>query len=276
MKNIKTIRVFLTILLFAAAVGYAFFTPPAQPMAVVAPRSQIVPSMLAYSIGAILFWLVISFLGGRLYCAAFCPVGAIQDGVIFLRRKITGRVYTHRTGHYRRHGSTHYQVLVAYVVCLVAGQLAVPYVLEPWNMFCNIASVVHPDAVDASWIRLGVGATTGVVAGVVSLLAIVIWAWVADRDFCNTVCPIGTILGLGDAHTLMHIEIDPDKCINCMKCEEVCRAGCVKVVSRYVDNSRCVRCFDCLEVCDNEAIRYQHNRNRPASPLTRRVRKTTP
>lgn len=270
MKNLRTIRVFLSVLMLAAAVGYAFFSPPAHPFANISPRSQIAPSLVAVSIGGMLFWLVATVVLGRVYCASFCPIGSIQDGVIALRRRLGGRRKV--PARYRPHRRIRYHLLLIYVVCLISGFTAVPYVMEPWNMFCNIASIVHPDAVAATWLRLGTGVLTGVASGVVSLLLICIWAWYADRDFCNTVCPIGTLLGLAEQRNLMHIEIDPDRCTSCLKCEEECRAGCIKVVSRYVDNSRCVRCFDCLRDCPADAIRYQPNRNRPASPLSRRVK----
>lgn len=268
MKNLRTIRIILTLLFFAAAIAYACFPKPAHSAAALMPYTQIVPSMIAVSIGAILFWLAATFLLGRAYCAAFCPVGAIQDGVIFLHRKISPQ---RRPRRYRPHRNVRYHLLIIYIVCLISGFLAVPYLLEPWNMFLNIASAVNADATQATWIRLGTGAAAGIAAGMVSLIAIAAWAWLADRDFCNIVCPVGTVLGLPDNYQLMHVEIDPDLCINCGKCEETCRAGCIKVLSRYVDNSRCVLCFDCVAVCPNDAIRYQPNRNRPATPLSRRV-----
>lgn len=269
MKNLRIIRIVLSLLVIISAVGYAFFSPPLQPLSPLVPYTQIIPSMLAVSIGAILFWLAATFMLGRVYCACFCPVGIIQDGVIRLRKAL-GKPPRVRQA-YRPHQRIRYHILLVYVVCLLTGFLAVSYFIEPWQIFCNIASIVNPDAVAATWIRLGAGVLTGIICGIVSLLMIVVWAWVADRDFCNTVCPIGTALGLTEQYNLMHIEIDPDKCINCMKCEETCRSRCIKVAGRYVDNSRCVRCFDCLKECPNDAIRFQPNRNMPATPLSRRV-----
>lgn len=76
-------------------------------------------------------------------------------------------------------------------------------------------------------------------------------------------------------YAIYHIEINPDKCTSCGLCEDVCRASCIKTVSRYVDNSRCVRCFDCVARCPEEAIKFQPNRNRPATPLMRRVKTTS-
>lgn len=270
MKSLRAIRILLAILFFAAAVGYAFFPVPVHPVSSLVPCTQIVPSMIATSFGAIIFWLIVTVALGRVYCASFCPIGAIQDGIIWLRRK-TGR--DRRKRGYHPHRNLRYQLLLVYVACLLTGFLAVSYVVEPWNIFCNIASAVNPLATEATWVRLGVGTATGIVAGIVSLVLICLYAWFADRDFCNVVCPIGTIMGLAESRNILHIEIDPDKCINCLKCEDECPSACIKVVSRYVDNSRCVRCFDCINTCPNDAIRYQANRNRPATPLGKRVKR---
>lgn len=266
MKDLRTIRIFLAILLLAAAIGYAFFAAPAHPMTRVVPYTQIVPSMIAYTFGALLFWLVVSLFFGRVYCASFCPIGALQDGVIFFRKRLKPKKH-------RYHGArrVRYHILIIYSICLVIGFTVVPLLIEPWNIFLNIAALTNPTAVEATWIRLGTGATVGFVGGIITLALILAWAWIDGREFCNSVCPIGTFLSLAEAPTSMRIEIDSDKCVNCFECEETCRASCIEVKSRTVDNSRCVRCFDCVKVCPNNAIRYQRGRNGAATPLMKRT-----
>ncbi|MDE6637991.1 MAG: hypothetical protein K2K32_07130, partial [Muribaculaceae bacterium] len=123
-------------------------------------------------------------------------------------------------------------------------------------------SAVHPAENAMTLQSIGISIGVGVAAGIVVLLVVLIWAWLGGRDFCTKVCPIGTALGCMHSQSLMHIAIDPDKCISCMKCEDICASKCIKVEQRYVDNSRCTRCFDCTEVCHNDAIRFQLNRHR--------------
>lgn len=153
----------------------------------------------------------------------------------------------------------------------MAGVLAVPFWLEPWNIMKNICAAINPSLLEATWMTLGIGMGAGIASGIISAVLIAICALFTGRGFCTDICPIGTALGCFHDFTLMHIEIDPDKCVNCMKCEEICKSQCVKVVGRYVDNSRCVRCFDCVAVCPNDAIRFQANRNRRGTPLIRKV-----
>lgn len=237
-------------------------------MAVVSYKTQIIPSALTVTIGATLTWLVLTFIFGRVYCSTVCPVGTFQDIVLRFRKKIPS---LNRQFSYHNPRRWRFIVLGVYFVCLVLSLWIVPYLIEPWNIMRNIASVVRPSAVEATWIRLGVGATTGMLAGIVSFILIFISALFFGRDFCNTVCPLGTAMGLLSDQTLFSIQIDPDKCTGCLECENVCKASCVKVTDRFVDNSRCVRCFNCLEVCDENAIRFQIGKNlRLNGPLLRR------
>lgn len=264
MRNLRVIRIFLSVVFFIATVAYFAVGPNVNPMTRVAERVQIIPSAIAMSMGAILFWILASFLFGRIYCSSVCPVGAFQDFVIYLGKK------TRRFGRpasFRPPLPVRWHILAIYVVCLVVGVMAVPFWIEPWNITRNVASLGDPSAVDATWIVLGLGVGAGMIAGIVSLILIAVCALLTGRGFCTQICPIGTALGSFQDYTLLHIEIDPDKCTSCMKCEEVCRSRCVRVVGRHVDNSRCVRCFDCLAVCENDAIRFQANRNRRGTPL---------
>lgn len=263
MKRLKVIRIFLATIFFVASVAYLFIGPQVNPMAVVAPRTQIIPSVIAVSLGAILVWLPATFLFGRVYCATVCPVGTLQDFILPLRR----RFKRNATFRWKRPKKIRYHIAVIYLICLLVGVTVVPMLIEPWNIMRNIASTIRPDAAQEGWLTLGVGAATGVIAGIVSLLLILASAFFLGRDFCNVVCPIGTGLGILSNTSLYHIDIDPDKCTGCLKCEDICPAGCIKVTTRQVDNTRCIRCFECLHVCDDDAIRFQSNRNRRMNPL---------
>ncbi len=272
MKRLKSFRVLISLLFFAACTAYIVFGPAFHPFAKCGRAAQIVLSFLPAGIGALLFWLVASMLFGRIYCSTVCPVGTLLDIVAGLRNRIPA---LKRNYHYRHPVRFRLPLMMVLLLCIILGVTIVTFTVQPWNIYENIVTLFHPSLRSQPWIHAGISVTTGIIAGIVSLLILMVWAWSGGRGFCNTICPIGTALGITDAHTIMHIEIDPDKCISCLRCEEVCKGECVKVVSRYVDNSRCVRCFNCIEVCPNDAIRFQLNRNRPASPLMKRANRSS-
>lgn len=275
MRNLRSIRIFVTIVMLAAALGYMILQPTVNPVLNLARASQIVPSAIAgargvavISLGAALFWLLFTFIYGRVYCSSVCPIGSIQDAIIWVRRKITRRPVVYRYKHPNR---WRWHFLIIYIVCLFAGIGIITLLMEPWRMFGVMVATVRHEEMSFVWEELGWGLLGGMLAGGLSFILIFIYALWKGRDFCNVVCPIGTILGKVSEKSIYQIRFDPDKCVGCLKCEQACKAGCLKVVSRYVDNSRCIRCFDCINACENEAIRYDKARPRFASPLLRKA-----
>lgn len=271
MRHLRIFRSLLAIIFFAAAVAFLCIGPGAHPMAVIAKKTQIILSALSVTLGATLVWLLITFLLGRVYCSTVCPIGSITDFCARAGRKLLRRPpYS-----WKKPNRLGYFILPGYILCLVIGLVGIPFLIEPWNMMGNVASVINADAITDTWLNFGYSASTGILAGIVSLLLVVIWSAICGRDFCNTLCPVGTALGLVGRRALMHIEIDHDKCNCCGKCEEACPAHCISTLDRSVDNARCLRCFDCLAACEHDAIRYQLSRNLPLTPLFRRRRSPT-
>lgn len=268
MKDLRTIRIFLATLFFLLAVVYLAVSPTVHPIARIVAKIQIIPSLIAVGMGAVAVWFLITFLFGRIYCSTICPVGTFQDVVIRLRRRFGRRQHPRS---FRQPDVVRYPLAVLFFLSLLLGVAVVPFWLEPWSIMRNICGAIHPSAQEEAWLTLGIGMGTGIVAGILSALLLGICAFFTGRGYCTEICPVGTALGLMSDYTVLHIEIDPDKCISCMKCEEVCEAHCIKVVDRFVDNSRCIRCFDCLKVCPNDAIRYQIQHNRRGTPLMNKV-----
>ncbi len=254
----RSFRIMLALVMLFASLLWLLLGTSAPVYAIVSERAQIIPSAIQTCLGATVMWIIGTMLFGRIYCATVCPVGTLQDIVIWSRRKANPK----HTFRFKEGSKIRYVVLVVYVVSLIAGILAVGYVVEPWNIMRNAASTVRPADVFTTWQTIGVSVGIGAIVGVVSLAAILLWAWKSGRAFCTTLCPIGTALGCLHTQSLMHIAIDPDKCISCMKCEDVCASKCIKVEKRLVDNSRCTRCFDCTEICPNDAINFQLNKGR--------------
>ena len=85
---------------------------------------------------------------------------------------------------------------------------------------------------------------------VVILTMIFIMAWKHGRTWCNTICPVGTILGLLSRFSLFKVRIDSDKCNSCGLCATKCKAACINSKEHTIDYGRCVDCFDCLGAGD--------------------------
>lgn len=77
-----------------------------------------------------------------------------------------------------------------------------------------------------------------------------------DVHNCNTICPVGTVLGFLSKYALLKPRIDTDKCNGCGLCARKCKASCIDSKNHAIDYSRCVTCMDCLDNCRQGAISY--------------------
>lgn len=272
MRNLKHIRVILSLIFLMEAIVFVALGVSAPPHSAVTFKLQIIPSMLAASMGATLTWIVVTLLLGRVYCSTLCPLGTIQDVITFSRNRIFRRPIIHR---FKATRKMRYDILIIYAVLTIAGTSA-GVLLEPWSWFKGIVGSIFPPHDAGIFAILATDAIYGIAMAVAAVAILAAYALLTGRDFCNHICPVGTALGLISSRAALHIEIDPDKCISCMKCEDGCKTSCISVKDRIVDNTRCVRCFNCIDHCPNNAIRLQINRNGVMSPMLRRTADTSP
>lgn len=89
-----------------------------------------------------------------------------------------------------------------------------------------------------------------------TLILLVVLSWRNGRTYCNTICPVGTILSFFARFSWLKIRFDEDKCKKCGKCSRNCKASCIDFKNMSVDYSRCVVCGDCLEQCKFDSLHY--------------------
>jgi len=221
--------------------------------------SQLVPSVLAAldgNAGRVLLLVVLllaTALLGRVYCSVLCPLGILQDVVWRLRR----RWAPVRLPNARAASRTRWISLGLGVAAFASGVGWAIGLIDPYSIFGRIASgLAHPATMP--WPLLAIAAA--------SLLLVGLLAWHRGRLYCNTLCPVGALLGLLSRRALFRIRIDPAHCVACSQCARVCRAQCIDIGKGTVDASRCTLCFDCLEVCPKAGIEWSPVADRPLDP----------
>ncbi len=95
-------------------------------------------------------------------------------------------------------------------------------------------------------------------------------AWRNGRTYCNTICPVGTVLGFLSTYSLFKPVFDTEKCNTCGLCARNCKAACIDAKNQTIDYSRCVACMNCLETCNRQAMKYGPQRKVTTSPTSRR------
>ena len=207
-------------------------------------------------------------------------MGVFQDILARFRRKKNKYSYSKEVRWLR------YPVLVVFIIAAVAGigslfQLLAPYsaygriatmIFQPvWKLGNNVLAEIAARAdsyafytVD-TWMR----SLPVFIIAAVTLVVLFVLAWRGGRTYCNTICPVGTILSFFARFSWLKIHFDEDKCKNCSMCSKSCKAACIDYKNHKVDYSRCVVCGNCIDSCKFGALKYSRsNRNNQSNQST--------
>jgi ferredoxin len=248
------------------ALMFLDFTGTLHPWLSKLAKLQLVPAVLSASFAALAVLAVLTILFGRVYCSVICPLGVMQDCVSARRRG--GRFGYKAPKTWLRYGA-----LALCVAALVTGTGAVVSLLDPYAAFGRIASNILAPLYRLgnnllAWLAEAAGSyafyTTDAsvkgwptfAAAVLTLALVGALAWRNGRTWCNTVCPVGTLLGAVSRVSVFGIALDAEKCTKCGLCEKSCKASCIDSKSMAIDRSRCVSCFNCIGACNSGAARY--------------------
>ncbi len=232
-------------------------------------KIQFLPAILALNVGIVAFLIILTLLFGRIYCSVICPLGVFQDIVSWLasKRKRNRFRYSAALSWLR------YGMLVIFVALLLAGLASWAALIEPYSAYGRIASNLfapvyrwgnnlfaaiaeHVDSYAFYSAEVWLKSLPTLLIAIATLVIIAILAWRNGRTYCNTICPVGTVLGLLSRFSLFRPVIDTDKCNGCQSCARNCKASCIDAKKHTIDYSRCVTCMDCIGKCTQHAIHY--------------------
>ncbi len=238
---------------------------------------QFVPSAIKYydlgtlAAGGFLVVLALTVISGRTYCSFLCPLGIGQD--IFSRIGGKFKKRFRRYGFKRPHTVLRYSILgITLIVTMVWG-IYMLTLLDPYSIFGRFMTFFAKPAVIAINNSLSnilgkfdiytLSHTTVkpfplVVYSipVIFFLLTGVMSFTKGRFFCNTICPVGTFLGLISKISVFRIKINETACTRCGRCSMRCKSSCIDFLKHDVDVSRCVGCFNCINVCQDDAVSY--------------------
>jgi ferredoxin len=244
---------------------------------------QFVPSLIKFfsfagiAATGFIFVLILTVLFGRVYCSSICPMGTLQDIFSFISKKLRKKKYFHllKPANFLR-----YSLLSLSIIFILSGSLFVINLLDPYSNFGRIYTqlfkplflnafnfaAVALEKINLYWINpiemRGTNHFT-LIFPTAFLLLVFLLSFSSGRLFCNTICPVGSLLGLISKISIFKINIDEKNCIGCKLCERTCKSGCIDKKEKTVDFSRCVSCYNCFKVCPSEGITYRfsyHNK----------------
>ncbi|MEX1313141.1 MAG: 4Fe-4S dicluster domain-containing protein [Desulfotignum sp.] len=250
---------------------------------------QFVPSLLQFldtaAIGAsgFILVLILTLVFGRVYCSFVCPLGIFQDLISRLARKRISwpawpgkKQNRYRYSYSQPHNFLWYAILILTVLLFLAGSGFVLNLLDPFSSFGRMVSAIFRPLVLVAnnlwavvleqWgnhflyrVRLPVFVPVSAGIALVTLMGV---GWLSARHgrlYCNTLCPVGALLGIFSRASMFRIRIAQDACGSCRRCQGVCKAGCIDLEKKTVDIRRCVACFNCLAACPGQGITLRNH-----------------
>ena len=236
-------------------------------------KVQFLPAVLALNVGVVVVLIALTLIFGRIYCSVICPLGVFQDILARFHRKKNKYGYSKEVRWLR------YPLLVLFIIALVAGvgsffQLLAPYssygriatmIFQPlWMLGNNVLAVIAERADSYAFysVDVWIKSLPVFIIALVTLVVLFVLAWRGGRTYCNTICPVGTILSFFSRFSLLKIRFDADKCKNCSMCSRNCKAACIDYKTHTVDYSRCVVCGNCISNCKFGALKYSGGTSR--------------
>jgi polyferredoxin len=279
---LKTIRMVIALGFFGLTVAMFLdvnhLIPPAVGKATL--YLQFVPSLLQFidtasvATAGFIIVLLLTLLFGRVFCSTICPLGTLQDILIRLSERF-GKPRRVRFRYKKPHNALRYGILlITFFTFLYGSLLSVVSLLDPFSNFGRIlADLLKPVYIGLTNLiaytleffgSYALHPLTWRAPSLVTLifpllfLGVLVWLCVRrGRLYCNTLCPVGTLLGLVAKFALFKIAIAKEACGVCANCSIHCKASCIRLKTKEIDFSRCVACFDCISVCPEFGIGYK-------------------
>lgn len=277
---LKKLRIILS-LLFFSVISILFFELfgkiySVSPLLIF--KVQFVPSLVKFlatlslaSLG-FAFIILLTSLFGRIYCSTLCPLGTLQDIISFLSKKL---IRKKRIFRFKKPVNwIRYGLLAVVILSVFSGTILFVNLLDPYSAFGKMVTNFYRPLLIAfnnlvsktlsyadvywlprvKWVPVNKAALLVAFAWMVLLVVLSVKR---GRLYCNTLCPVGALLGLFARFSIFRIRLDKTKCNSCGKCSAVCKAECINPKDQTVDFSRCVGCMNCLSPCPDNGVKFR-------------------
>ena len=173
-----------------------------------------------------LFFLTIifAFFFRRSFCGNICPFGAIQEFVnkiIPFKLKVPKKID---------------QILLKfkYLVLLLSAIMAwvtISLWISPYDPWVALSHIFKTDELFGEYL-----------IGFIILVCVLLFSFIINRPFCKYLCPAGALYSIIGKFSLLKIERDSQKCINC----EICTKKCpMDIEVHKIDSIKSGECITC-------------------------------
>jgi ferredoxin len=257
---------------------------------------QFIPSLMkflsTFALGTLGFLIIIGLTAfmGRIYCSSICPLGIMQDAFAWIAKKRSTKKFFYRKK--KGYPILRYALLGVSILAILFSFSTVISLLDPYSNFGRIMTyLIRPvivainnglamlfqkfEVYSLNPVKLVAAPWFILLFSFGLFITIAYLSYRRGRLFCNTICPVGTFLGLLSKISFLKIHFVPDNCTRCGKCSGECKSECIDIKNHTIDHSRCVDCFNCLAICPDNALKFSPRRitstSTPSTDSSRRV-----
>jgi ferredoxin len=237
-------------------------------------KIQLMPALIRGSIVIVSIILLFTLLMGRIYCSSVCPLGVLQDIIAYFSK--AGKQGKKKKYSYSKpHNILRISVFIVSIILLYESIALLMSLIEPYSVFGrimvdlfkpiyllgnNLLATIFMKFDNFTFYQMNVAIQSMASFCITAILLIIIavLSWRNGRTWCNSICPVGTLLGVISRYSFFKIRINKEKCIACGRCATNCKSSCIDAAHKKIDYTRCVNCFDCLDSCSSrQALSYR-------------------
>jgi NapH/MauN family ferredoxin-type protein len=187
-----------------------------------------------------IFFITSLFLG-RIFCGYFCPLGALQEWLRALGRKLgIKKDWELPVGLDKYLRFVKYLVLVGVVYySFYLGDLVFRN-YDPYNALMHFGVEFEEK-----------------VFGYGILALVLVGALFSKNLWCRYFCPLGAFFGLLKKISFLEIKRNSKTCVNCEICDKDCPSGINIAVVDTIKSADCISCGRCISGCPEGSLGYE-------------------
>ncbi|MFO7584825.1 MAG: 4Fe-4S binding protein [Anaerolineales bacterium] len=185
--------------------------------------------------------LGVSIVAGRAFCGWMCPLGAVQEWLAKMARRLGGE---------KRHirGKPAAGRLPIAIPLWADRPLRWAKYLLLGLVLAASAFAVYPPLHDICPVRavFSFRLETGLLWSVLGVFLVT--SFLMERSWCKYLCPLGATLAIFNKISPVRIVSNASRCNNCGRCDFECSMG-IQSIPENLRDAECIRCLECLETC---------------------------
>lgn len=186
-------------------------------------------------------FIIMTIFLWRVFCGFFCPLGAIQEWLRNLGKKIWIKKdyeFPKIIDKYLRY--LKYLVLFGIIYFSYIYTDLVFRLYDPFVAFSHLGNEV--DEIMYAYVILAI---------------ILVWSLFTRSFFCRYTCPLGAVFGTFKKFSFFKLEKDAKTCTKCWACSKSCPIWLDFKNMKEVNSAECISCMKCISSCKFNSLKIK-------------------